>query len=59
MICPYEILTTCVPYTYIHVTYLIILSKNLQVYSIPHSCMIEKGTQEYNMFPPFRNRVTQ
>ena len=45
MISPYEIFTTHVPYTYIHVTHLTILWKNLQAYNIPHSVQLEIGTQ--------------
>ena len=45
MISPYEIFTTHAPYTYIHVTHLIILWKNLQAYSIPHTVYLKEGTQ--------------
>ena len=42
MISPYKILTMHAPYTYIHVTHLIILLKNLQAYSIPHTVLSKK-----------------
>ena len=42
MISLYEILTMYAPYTYIYVTHLIILWKNLQVYSISHTVQSKK-----------------
>ena len=37
MISPYEVFTTHAPYTYIHVTHLTFLWKNLQAYNIGDS----------------------
>ena len=48
----------CAPYTYIHVTHVIILWKNLQAYSIPHTVQSKKE-HKYTMHSHLLGIVSQ